>query len=209
MSVASVDVNRKELEIIFRVVGHGTAALAAYNRSMPIDILGPLGNRFDLPHKNDTVLIIAGGVGFPPLLYFATELVRRGFDPRQIEFFFGGRTASDILERARLKRLGVHFHPVTDDGSFGRKGLVTDAVEDHLSANPEVQVRLYGCGPEPMLKAVDELGQRNELPGQLSFEAPMPCGFGVCLGCVIPLRTGGHARVCCDGPVFRIGEVAL
>ena len=87
--------------------------------------------------------------------------------------------------------------------------MVTDAVDDFVRANKSEKLRLYGCGPEGMLKATDQLGLRHNIPGQLSIEAPMPCGFGVCLGFVVELRRGGHARVCCDGPVFEIGEVLL
>ncbi|MBN1212186.1 MAG: dihydroorotate dehydrogenase electron transfer subunit, partial [candidate division Zixibacteria bacterium] len=141
--------------------------------------------------------------------FFAGELVRAGFDPKKIEFFYGGRTVFDILERSRIKKLGVNFHPVTDDGSFGRKALVTETVEEYILAHRDERVRLYGCGPEAMLKATDELGLKYSLPGQLSLEAPMPCGVGICLGCVVPLKAGGHARVCADGPIFEIGEVKL
>ena len=209
MSVAAAQPDGDEMEFIFKVLGRGTAILAKFRKGMEINILGPLGNTFGMPRKGETSLMIAGGIGFPPLLYLATEMVRQGRDPKSIEFFYGGRSSEDILERSRIKKLGVNFCPVTDDGSFGQKGLVTEAVEKYLDENPGRKVRIYGCGPEPMLKATDELGRRRKIPGQLSLEAPMPCGFGVCLGCVVPLRKGGHARVCQEGPVFEIGEVLL
>jgi dihydroorotate dehydrogenase electron transfer subunit len=209
MSVAGVDRQKKELEIIFRVFGRGTHILSGYRRDARVDLLGPLGNSFTPPRRKETVVIIAGGVGFPPLLYLATDLVSRGFDPGHIEFFYGGRNGGDIIERTRIRKLGVKFRPVTDDGSYGRQGLVTELVEEYIRAKPGKPLRLYGCGPEAMLKATDDLGRRYALPGQLSLEAPMPCGYGVCLGCVVPLRKGGHARVCAEGPVFDIGEVLL
>ena len=71
------------------------------------------------------------------------------------------------------------------------------------------RIRVFGCGPEGMLKAVNDLALRHGLKGQLSLEAPMPCGIGVCLGCIVPLAAGGYSRVCCDGPVYEIGEVVL
>lgn len=209
MSVAGTDAARRELEIIFKVVGRGTGLLSKFRVNDRINILGPLGNSFKAPRKNEKAVIVAGGVGFPPLLYFSQDLIRRGFAPENIEFFYGGRGKPDVIERARIRKLGVGFHPATDDGSFGRKGLVTEVVEDYILKNRDEKMRLYGCGPEPMLKAVDSLGIKYELPGQLSLEAPMPCGVGICLGCVVPLTAGGHARVCTDGPVFEIGEVAL
>jgi dihydroorotate dehydrogenase electron transfer subunit len=153
--------------------------------------------------------MVAGGVGFPPLAYLAADLITRGVKPRQIEFFYGGKSADEIVERSRFKKLGVHFHPCTDDGSLGFKGVVTSAVESYIAENSGQKFHLYGCGPEGMLRATDDLGRRLGIPGQLSLEAPMPCGIGVCLGCVVPLRKGGHARVCVEGPVFDIGEVVL
>jgi len=209
MSVAAADPDRQQIEIIFKVLGRGTELLSGYHKHARVDILGPLGNTFTFPRRNEKTIIIAGGVGFPPLLYFASEMAGKGYNPKNIEFFYGGRTAGEIVERARMRGLGVNFRPVTDDGSYGYRGLVSEAVEEYIQEHVGERMRLYGCGPEAMLSVIDEIGMRNNLPGQLSLEAPMPCGIGVCLGCVVPLRKGGHARVCRDGPVFDIGEVLL
>jgi dihydroorotate dehydrogenase electron transfer subunit len=209
MSIAAVDVAGKELEIIFKVFGKGTRALSHHRKGDVLDLLGPLGEPFRPPRRTETCVLVGGGVGFPPLYYMASWLVERGFDPKAIEFFYGGRTSGEIVERSRIRKLGVRFHPVTDDGSFGVKGLVTEAVEAYLAEHALKRPRLYACGPGAMLKAADDLGLRLAIPGQVSLEAPMPCGFGVCLGCVVPLRAGGYARVCREGPVFEIGEVLL
>jgi dihydroorotate dehydrogenase electron transfer subunit len=136
-------------------------------------------------------------------------MVNRGYEAKNIEFFYGGRSAQDILERNRIKKLGVNFHPITEDGSYGEKGLVTAPVERFINDGDKARMKLYACGPDGMLRATNELGMRLGVTGQLSLEAPMPCGVGICLGCVVPLVKGGYARVCQDGPVFEIGEVAL
>ncbi|MEW6051648.1 MAG: dihydroorotate dehydrogenase electron transfer subunit [Candidatus Zixiibacteriota bacterium] len=209
MSVAGIDTRKGEIEIIFKIFGRGTTILSKYTRGDTVDILGPLGVPFSAPKKNERVLIVAGGVGFPPLLYLAADLIRKGLDARRIEFFYGGRSSTDLVERARIKKLGVNFHPFTDDGSYGGDGMVTAPVERFVHEHQGEKLRIYACGPEPMLKAADQIGLRSDIPGQLSLEAPMPCGIGVCLGCVVPLTVGGYARVCCDGPVFNIGEVKL
>ena len=86
---------------------------------------------------------------------------------------------------------------------------MSQVVEETIIGSGPKNRRIYSCGPEAMLKAIDDLGLKYDIPGQLSLEAPMPCGYGVCLGCVVPLRAGGHARVCQEGPVFDIGEVEL
>lgn len=209
-SVAAVDVKRQELEIIFKVFGRGTRQLEKLHRGDAVNILGPLGNGFKLPPKKTRSVMVAGGVGFPPLLFLAERMIEKGFDPKGIEFFYGGKTEAEIVEKSRIRKLGVRFHAVTDDGSYGTSGLVTDDVEQFISGYSLKQpLRLYGCGPEGMLKATDMLGKRCCVGGQLSLEAPMPCGIGVCLGCMVELTDGSHARVCYDGPVFEIGSVKL
>ncbi|MFQ5498274.1 MAG: dihydroorotate dehydrogenase electron transfer subunit [Candidatus Zixiibacteriota bacterium] len=208
-SIAAVDNQDKSIELIFKAIGQGTRSMSRLRKGDSIDILGPLGRPFGLPRKKDRTVIVAGGVGFPPLLFLATEMVRRGYDPEQVEFFYGGRRAHDLIECRRIKKLGVRFHPTTQDGSLGQRGLVTKPLVQLLDQHEGSPIRLYACGPEPMLKAVNNIGVERGLPGQLALEAPMPCGIGICLGCVVPLANGGHARVCCDGPVFNIGEVLL
>ena len=208
-SVASVSITKSEIEIIFKVVGKGTRLMEKLRKGDMVDLLGPLGQPFLLPRKAERVVLVAGGVGFPPLLSLTVKLIEKGHDPGRIDFFYGGRTTADVIERSRIKKLGVNLHLVTEDGSVGKKGLVTKPVEEFLLSHSPDKIRLYGCGPEGMLKAVNDLGLKLGIPGQISLEAPMPCGIGVCLGCVVPLVKGGHARVCCDGPVFNIGEVAL
>ena len=209
MSVASVDLTKHQFEIIYKVFGRGTSRLARLRTGDHLDVLGPLGVGFGKPLKNERVLCVAGGIGFPPLLYLATRLIGNGFDPKQIEFFYGGRSKKDIIETARIKKLGVHLHAVTEDGSIGAKGLVTAEIARFIGEHKGEKLRIFACGPEGMLAAVNRMGLDLGVPGELSLEAPMPCGIGVCLGCVVPLVKGGYARVCKDGPVFQIGEVAL
>jgi len=209
MSVAAIDPRRKELEIIFKVLGRGTTLLAKCAEGISLNILGPLGVPFTLPSKDETIVMVAGGVGFPPLMFLSETLTSRGFKPANIHFFYGGKAGGEIVERARIKKLGVKFYPVTDDGSFGVKGLVTKPVEQFIRKNQDATLRIYACGPDPMLRAVNALGLKYSIAGQVSLEAPMPCGIGVCLGCVVPLTSGEYARVCCEGPVFNIGEVKL
>jgi len=198
-----------EIEVILKVVGRGTMFMAGLRKGDRVNLLGPLGVPFKLPKKNETTIIVAGGIGLPPLLFLTSEMIRQGYNPYRIVIFYGGRCGTDIIERSRIKKLGVIFQPVTEDGSLGETGLVTQAVEKYILTNKTNSMRIYGCGPPGMLKATNELGLKYGIPGQLSLEAPMPCGIGVCLGCVVELTKGGHARVCRDGPVFNIGEVVL
>ncbi len=208
-SVAAIDPDNDAIELIFKVFGRGTRLMGKMRKGDAIDFLGPLGNTFALPGKSERVIMVAGGVGFPPLMFFAEYLVNKGYDPKKIEFFYGGASKPDIIERARIKRMGVNFRPVTEDGSLGEPGLVTIPVEQFIQDHRADKLRVYGCGPEGMLKATSDLALKYTVAGQLSLEAPMPCGIGICMGCVVPLTDGGHARVCREGPVFDIGRVKL
>lgn len=209
MSVAGARGEQSEIDIIFKVFGRGTKLMSALHPGDTVNLLGPLGNTFRLPEQSETLVMVAGGVGFPPLLFLTERLVADGFDPDRIVFLYGGRSAGDILYQQRIADLGVRFQPVTEDGSLGRTGLVTEPLVDLIKQQDVSRFHIYGCGPEPMLKVVNDIGIAHQLRGQLSLEAPMPCGIGVCLGCVVPRRDGGHSRVCIDGPVFEIGEIAL
>ena len=208
-SVASVNPVKKEVEIIFKVFGRGTKILGKIRIGDSLDLMGPLGVPFSFPNKNERAVIVAGGVGFPPLMFLAEKMIERGHNPKQIEFFYGGRSKAEMVEQSRLKKMGIKLHLSTDDGSAGTKGLVTGPVELFLKEHLNERLKLFGCGPEKMLKAVDELGLKYDIKGQLALEALMPCGVGICLGCVVPLKAGGFARVCCDGPVFEIGVVNI
>jgi len=206
-SVAAVFPKKKEIEIIFKVFGRGTRILGDMDKGDRLDLMGPLGTSFTYPEKNEKIVMVAGGVGFPPLMFLAEELVEKGYDPKHIEFFYGGRTKTDLVKRDRIKKLGVNLHLITNDGSMGVKGLVIGPTESFIKKHAKSRIRLYGCGPVRMLKATDDLGIKYNIPGQLALEAIMPCGVGICLGCVVALKGGGYDRVCVDGPIFNIGVV--
>ncbi len=208
-SIANTNADDKSLEIILKVVGRGSKQMADLRIGDSVNFLGPLGKPFTLPNKKQTPILVAGGVGYPPLFYWANHLIARGWDPKRIVFLYGGQSSPDIVDRARIKRMGVKFIPVTDDGSFGERGRVTSPLVRALAENTYESPMIYSCGPEAMLKAVDQIGTEFETPGELAMEAPMPCGFGICLGCIVPLRAGGTARVCQEGPTFSIGTVKL
>lgn len=207
-SIYSVNVEEKSFEILFKVFGRGTSVMALAKKGDKFDILGPLGSSFRKPKRNELVGLTAGGIGFPPIYYFAKFLIESGHDPDKLFFFYGGRGRSDLIELARLEKLGLNSVLVTEDGSLGIKGMVTSALEEWM-INQNGNKAVYSCGPEPMLKAIDQLARKYKIMGQISLEAPMPCGIGICLGCIKPLRTGGYARVCREGPIFNTGEIIL
>ena len=199
------------MDILYAVVGKGTEILARKKSGDTVDVLGPLGNRWTpIPPKSKAKaksILIGGGVGIPPLYFLAKEYVeRRRSNPSGILVFLGARDRSLLLCQRDFKELGVEIHVATDDGSAGFRGYITELMREWLGKAGESY--LYTCGPTPMLKAVAQVAQEFHLDGEVSMEAPMACGFGICVGCAIPVVGGGYKLCCYHGTVFKIREVA-
>lgn len=207
-SVYDVDPEKKRISIMFKIVGRGTSSLAQMRQGDELGLLGPLGEGFELPSKRETVILVAGGIGMPPIYLLAKRLLEKGYDNKRLLCFYGAASKADLVDAKRIRRLGLSLYLSTDDGSYGFNGVVTEAVKKTINI-ADGKYRIYACGPEGMLKAVDTLAREYQIPGQLSLEAPMPCGIGICLGCIRPLTAGGYTRVCREGPVYDIGEVLL
>jgi dihydroorotate dehydrogenase electron transfer subunit len=198
------------LQVLYKVVGRGTRLLSGLGPGARLTILGPLGNGFDLSGATEArPVLVAGGIGsapFPALL----DALRRSGAARPI-LFYGGRSSADLplLDWFR-ERCEVVVS--TDDGSLGVHGLVTAPLTPWLEDRGEDAVELYACGPDPMLRAVRIIAGELRLPCQLSLEAHMACGFGVCIGCVVPTHGGcgesRYERVCVEGPVMRAERLA-
>jgi dihydroorotate dehydrogenase electron transfer subunit len=192
------------IEVVFDIVGAGTRALARLRPHDVVDALGPLGRPFDQPEAPAGCLLVGGGYGTAPLLFLATELRARRC---RVDFVIGAATAGRLLDAMEAKRLGHSLTVTTDDGSAGRRGLVTDPLADLLaSAGAE---RVYACGPMPMLAAVSRLAAAAGVPCQVAVEEQMACGTGICFSCVLPVGGGDGspgatrmARSCLEGPVF-------
>jgi len=192
-----------EIAVIFKVVGRGTAMLAAAQVGAPLTVLGPVGNGFTIPENTRQLALLAGGVGMPPL-FFLAERLRITHPLLRSTLFYGGRTHADLLCLPEWEALGVSVMTATDDGSCGHHGLVTELFQQQCAG--VLFDFLAACGPRPMLYAVQRLALASGIPGQLSLEARMACGVGACLGCVCA-TLAGHQRVCVDGPIFALEEV--
>lgn len=195
------------LEMLYRVVGKGTAMLSALHETDLLDILGPLGTGFDLGDADGEKLIVGGGVGLAPLYLLAKELVKRS----PVRLFAGGRTRDDILCITEFERLGVECYTATEDGSLGECGLVTEALVRRLDSL-KGKATIYACGPHGMLNAVAHIAAERTISCQVSLEGYMACGVGACLGCVAPgskhsPETPDFRCVCTEGPVFESGEL--
>ncbi len=181
------------LTLIYKVVGHGTAYMAELTPGAELDVLTGLGNGYDTAPSGEHPLLIGGGAGVPPLFALAKKLLAEGKKPAVI---LGFNTKDEVFYEAQFRALGAEALVTTADGSYGIKGFVTDAMDRPYTY-------FYTCGPEPMLKAVYE---KSRTSGQFSLEERMGCGFGACMGCTCK-TTGGHKRVCKDGPVFEKEEL--
>ena len=183
-----------KLTLVYKVVGHGTAQMAAMAPGEKLDILTGLGNGYDLGLVGDAPLLVGGGVGVPPMYGLAKLLRAMG---KEVQVILGFNTKAEIFYEQEFKDLGCTVTVTTADGSYGVKGFVTDAMKDlHYS-------HFCACGPEPMLKA---LYAASTTSGQMSFEERMGCGFGACMGCSCKTLTG-NKRICKDGPVMKKEEI--
>ena len=199
----------RRLSFLFRVVGPGTRFLAGLRPRDRLQAMGPLGRGFPLPDGPERAVLVAGGVGVPPLWSLARSLLGLGCE---VTALLGARTRSAMLGQAELGALGTQVLTATDDGSLGHRGAVTELLRD-IEADA-----LYACGPEGMLRAVRDIAVARPLPRTyLALEAAMACGYGICLGCAVERAQpdpalgayGTYARVCREGPVFRWDEVRI
>ena len=174
-------------------VGPGTHRLGELRTGDELWLVGPLGQPFTPPADGRRAVIVAGGVGVPPLAFLARLLP-------------GATVLVGFRDALHAEAAELFAEPLiaTDDGSLGYTGFVTDLLVEELDADDHATV--YSCGPPGMLEAVREICVHRDVPAQLALEAAMACGFGACFGCVVPLRDGGYARTCVEGPVM-VAEV--
>ncbi len=220
---------QNRFSILYQVVGKGTASLAQKKKGDLLWALGPLGNGFTLFDRTtsarasaanrtwsgSSVIMVGGGVGIPPLYHLVQTLkgrMKNRVQTDKIHVFLGARNKSLLLCEREFKKLGARLHLATDDGSKGKRGFVTELLEDFLHRQTEDSVMgpIFTCGPTPMLKAVSVISQKYEVSCEISVEVPMACGFGACIGCAIKVKSGaGHrfAIACKEGPVFQAKDI--
>ncbi len=190
------------LELLYKVVGKGTAALALKKPGDIVDILGPLGTSFKVPPGAKRIYIAGGGIGVAPLFFLVSQLRRQNADLTDCRVFIGGRTQEDLLCLGDFAQLGLNLQCTTDDGSAGDQCLVTHPLEMavELSA-PHI---IAACGPIAMLACIIGIAQKYDVPCQVSVETMMACGMGACLGCAVEGREhrDRYLHACLDGPVF-------
>lgn len=198
----------RRLSFLYQVLGRGTAALAQVRKGDEVEALLPLGNTWSIDRSTgSSAFVVAGGVGSASLLMLCEELNRLKVATKLL---FGAATerAAAGCGLEDFRALGMPVVVTTDDGSLGEKGFVTAPLERELRESDPRGLTIYACGPWPMMKRVAEISAQFRATCLVSLEAPMGCGFGVCVGCVVAVNSegapgyGSYKRVCTDGSIF-------
>ena len=196
------------VDLLFTIIGSGTAALAALRAGDRLSVLGPLGRTFTMPADGTVTVLVAGGIGVAPFPDLARRVIAGGADAgRDVVAVLGARSRELLYCRDDFVRLGVPVHVATDDGSEGFRGNAVQCATRVLDGLRGRAVRVYGCGPEPMLRALQALCVERRIPGELSIDRRMACGVGICRSCVVRVADGSaagwhNATTCREGPVF-------
>lgn len=199
ISINFVDYSRNELWLLVQIVGNGTQKLSELSTGSVLNLILPLGNTFTYPENKDAeLLLIGGGVGIAPLLYWGSVLKAQGY---KCNFLLGGRSNVNLLQLDEFAKYGK-VYTTTEDGTHGEKGFVIN----HSVLNSQHFGMIYSCGPTPMMKAVAAYSKSKNISCEVSLENTMACGFGACLCCVTD-SVDGHVCVCTEGPVFNIEKL--
>jgi dihydroorotate dehydrogenase electron transfer subunit len=190
--------------ILYKIAGKGTEVLARMQAGEELSVIAPLGHGFTVPKRGgETPLLVAGGYGMAAMYLLAQRSPQKGI------VFVGGRRRVNILCEKEFQALGWEVRVTTEDGSHGKKGLVTQPLIAELKRSTKGR-KLFACGPTGMLKAIGKIADDFKVPAELSMDEHMCCGVGVCLTCVIPVKTGDsweYQRTCTEGPVFDSRQV--
>lgn len=196
------------LQVLFKVLGKGTEALAKTVAGETLNLVGPLGNSFRI---GEAMCLIGGGLGIAPLLFLA-RIIQESTKPIALSVILGARTKDELLPLTTgFSAMGINPHLATDDGSLGHHGLVTDLMP--LVAQDDKPWQVSTCGPFPMMKQISTISKGYGWPCQVSLETMMACGIKACLGCTVPASStnskgGKYLHVCQDGPIFWEGDIA-
>ena len=215
-SVYAADPKEGTYDVLHQVLGIGTRSLATDPVGAELDTLGPLGNRFTHPPTGHTAVLVGGGLGMAPLRLWTLELLAKSEKQKNAAkpvMILGVRNASLAVTPYQLTHHGLRPTWASDDGSKGFHGTAV-ALLDHMIKSGNLdpkRICVYGCGPEPMMSALAKVCAAHGSFCEVSLERSMPCGYGVCMGCVVEGAGGTgydiYKRVCRDGPVFDASTI--
>jgi dihydroorotate dehydrogenase electron transfer subunit len=196
------DIENENIVLMFNILGEGTRIMASKSAGDTIDILGPLGKGFNLDGEYETAVIVAGGLGAAPFPFITRKLLNK----KQILSYVGGRTSKEVIDYNL-----INVSKATEDDSTQFKGTVIDLLNSRIDDLNKSSMKIFGCGPTPMLKALQEFSINNNFECEISTECAMACGFGICQGCPIEStkQKEKYLLVCKDGPVFDVKDIIL
>ncbi|MBU4314764.1 MAG: dihydroorotate dehydrogenase electron transfer subunit [Actinobacteria bacterium] len=212
LSIHRIDKEKGGIYILFQVVGEGTKLLAQKEVGDDLDIMGPIGNGFNIYPESRKIMIVGGGIGIAPLLALCEESIRQG---KEVRVLIGALKKELVIGEENFRKLGAKVDVATDDGSYKYKGMVTDLLERTIKEG-WLADQIFACGPKLMLRKIVEISLDDHINCQVSLEERMACGIGACLGCVCKIKTKDKKedkvkyefkRVCVDGPIFEGSEV--
>lgn len=197
LSIYLVDKKKGTVSFLYKVVGKGTDILSKLSVGEKINVLGPLGQGYnlDIEMEKEPVLV-AGGTGIASIHFLANSLKIKGF------LYYGVRKKEELLCLDKFEKMGWKIFVSTEDGSYGYKGFITDLLQKQIKQESVV----YVCGPTPMMKKVINIAKGKNIFGYASLEQKMACGMGVCQGCAVKINNT-YKMVCKDGPVFSINDI--
>ena len=198
-----------EITMLYQIIGDGTKQLSELPVGAPLQVLGPLGNTFNLTTESEPAIIVGGGAGIASLMLLAAALRENDV---QTFGLVGAQHRARLLSVSDLESIGIGVRIATDDGSIGHHGYVTEVLSNLLCETKWHRPMIYACGPHGMLAAVTKIAAGFKVPAQIAMENRMGCALGVCLGCVCPVRVAPnhveYQRVCTEGPVFNATDIA-
>jgi dihydroorotate dehydrogenase electron transfer subunit len=227
------------VEVVYCVLGPATLRLTTLTKGQSISVIGPLGNGFSIPQGKKKAVLVAGGMGSPPLEHLAQTLTAES--PKLDAIVFAGAKTKDDLPFEKLldkisqelgfwlgefARYSISSFVATDDGSAGFKGLVSNCILEWLkqdNINP-AEIIIYACGPKAMLATIAKVAADKKIDCQISMEEMMACGIGLCQSCAVKCvapagggipagdksQKGENYKLCCkDGPVFDAKEIVF
>jgi len=202
LTIADSDPAAGTIDLIFQVVGKSTALLAAAEEGGEIlDLVGPLGLATEI-ERFGRVLCVGGGIGVAPLYPIAKALKAAG---NVVVAVLGARSKGLLIMENEFRAVADEVRVATDDGSYGRKGFVTDAINDLLAEGRKFD-RAWAIGPVPMMRNTSKLTCGAGIPTLVSLNPIMVDGTGMCGGCRVIV--GGHVRFACvEGPEFPGDQV--
>lgn len=221
ISICTADPEAGTFDIVYQLKGVGTELLSRKQPGETVDVIGPLGNPFDLRPDYKRIAVVGGGIGVFPLLYLLQQSCAA-----EKHAYLGFRSQSMVVLEEEFEEASDVLGIATDDGSAGHHGLVTDLLRNGLDGlnHPDTKATqsilkksafdvIYTCGPTHMLKGVANAAEEAGIPCQVSMEQRMGCGIGACLVCACKTRVENgeweYSHVCKDGPVFWSREVVF